>query len=96
MVAGARIPEREATQRIQSLADDLCARAQTLMRQSLPGRKLDDLGVTMHALATWWDVLAVAKASGKFDAAKLAEVEKFMHDPDGWSKAYGGAAKAAG
>src|SRR5580704_6548648 len=61
------------------------------------GRKiLGDLGVTMHALATWWDVLAVAKASGKFDASKLAEVEKFMHDPDGWSKAYGGAAKAAG
>jgi orotate phosphoribosyltransferase len=61
------------------------------------GRKiLDDLGVTMHALATWWDVLAVAKASGKFEAAKLAEVEKFMRDPDGWSKAYGGAVKAAG
>jgi orotate phosphoribosyltransferase len=61
------------------------------------GRKiLSDLGVTMHALATWWDVLAVAKTSGKFDAAKLAEVEKFMHDPDGWSKAYGGAVKAAG
>src|SRR2546423_12786320 len=32
---------------------------------------LGDLGVTLHALATWWDVLAVAKASGKFDAAKL-------------------------
>ena len=33
------------------------------------GRKiLGDLGVTLHSLATWWDVLAVAKASGKFDA----------------------------
>ena len=61
------------------------------------GRKiLDDLGVTMHALATWWDVLAVAKASGKFDPSKLAEVEKFMHDPDGWAKAQGGSVKAAG
>ena len=28
---------------------------------------LNDLGVTHHALATWWDVLAVAKTSGKFD-----------------------------
>ena len=57
------------------------------------GRKiLGDLGVTLHALATWWDVLAVAKASGRFDAAKLAEVEKFMHDPAGWSKAHGGVA----
>src|SRR5438105_4769783 len=53
---------------------------------------LHDLGVTLHFLATWWDVLAVAKASGKFDQGKLAEVETFMHDPAGWSKAHGGAA----
>jgi orotate phosphoribosyltransferase len=60
------------------------------------GRKiLGELGVTLHALATWWDVLAVAKASGRFDAAKLAEVEKFMHDPAGWSKAHGGLAAVA-
>jgi len=59
------------------------------------GKKiLSDLGVTMHWLATWWDVLAVAKASGKFDAVKLAEVEKFMRDPAGWSKAHGGVAQA--
>jgi len=61
------------------------------------GRKiLNDLGVTMHWLATWWDVLAVAKASGKFDAGKLAEVEAFMRDPTGWSKAHGGLAQAVG
>jgi orotate phosphoribosyltransferase len=40
-------------------------------------------------------VLAVAKASGKFDAAKLAEVESFMRDPGAWSKAHGGVAAAA-
>ncbi len=51
--------------------------------------------MTLHALATWWDVLAVAKASGKFDPAKLAEVERFMHDPAGWSKAHGGVAAVA-
>jgi orotate phosphoribosyltransferase len=56
---------------------------------------LRELGVTLHSLATWWDVLAVAKESGRFDAEKLAEVEKFMHDPAGWSKAHGGAAVAA-
>jgi orotate phosphoribosyltransferase len=56
---------------------------------------LADLGIKLHALATWWDVLAVAKAGGKFDAAKLAEVEKFMRDPAGWSKTHGGAATAA-
>jgi orotate phosphoribosyltransferase len=58
-------------------------------------RVLGDLGVTLHSLATWWDVLAAARASGRFDAEKLAEVEKFMHDPAGWSKAHGGVAAAA-
>lgn len=60
------------------------------------GKKiLGDLGVTLHALTTWWDVLAVAKASNKFDKGMLAEVESFMKDPAGWSKAHGGASEAA-
>ena len=73
------------------------ARAGVLLLRHLPRGTAnpDDLGVTLHSLATWWDVLAVAKASGKFEAAKLAEVEKFMHDPAGWSKAHGGVAAAA-
>jgi len=58
------------------------------------GRKiLRDLGVTLHYLTTWWDVLAVAKASNKFDPKMLGEVEKFMNDPAGWSKAHGGVAE---
>jgi orotate phosphoribosyltransferase len=60
------------------------------------GKKiLADLGVTLHYLATWWDVLAVAKKSGKFDKARLKEVEKFMKDPAAWSKAHGGVGQAA-
>jgi orotate phosphoribosyltransferase len=60
------------------------------------GKKiLGDLGVTLHALATWWDVLEAAKKSGKFDKAKLKEVEKFMKNPAAWSKAHGGVAQAA-
>jgi len=60
------------------------------------GKKiLGDLGVTLHALATWWDVLDVAKKSGKFDKGRLKEVEKFMKDPAAWSKAHGGATQAA-
>ena len=56
------------------------------------GKKiLGDLGVTLHQLTTWWDVLAVAKASGQFDPKLLGEVETFMNDPAGWSKAHGGA-----
>ena len=58
-------------------------------------RILGDLGVTLHQLTTWWDVLAVAKASNKFDKGMLAEVESFMKDPAGWSKAHGGASEAA-
>jgi orotate phosphoribosyltransferase len=56
---------------------------------------LADLGVSLHKLTTWWDVLPVARASNKFDAAILAEVEEFLHDPVSWSKAHGGAATAA-
>jgi orotate phosphoribosyltransferase len=56
---------------------------------------LDGIGVKLHALATWWDVLAVAKASGKFEPARLAEIESFMRDPGAWSKAHGGVAEVA-
>ena len=56
---------------------------------------LSDLGVTLHSLATWWDVLEAAKESGKFDKGRLREAESFMKDPAGWSKAHGGAAVAA-
>jgi len=60
------------------------------------GRKiLADIGVTLNYLTTWWDVLAVAKASGKYDPKMLSEVETFMNDPAGWSKAHGGVAAAA-
>ena len=60
------------------------------------GKKImSDLGVTLHALTTWWDVLAVAKASDKFDIKMLGEVEKFMNDPAGWSNAHGGVATAS-
>jgi orotate phosphoribosyltransferase len=79
-------------------ADGICEHCLVLFFYDIypEGRKiLADLGVTLHALTTWWDVLAVAKASGKYEAKMLAEVEKFMHDPAGWSKAHGGAASAA-
>ena len=56
---------------------------------------MSELGVTLHSLATWWDVLEAAKKSGTFDKRKLREVERFMNDPAGWSKAHGGVAQAA-
>lgn len=51
--------------------------------------RLADHGVTLHHLCTWWDVLAEAKATGAFDTATLAEVERFLTDPRGWQAAHG-------
>jgi orotate phosphoribosyltransferase len=52
-----------------------------------------ELGVDLHYLATWWDVLEVAKAMGHFDAGVLREVEAFLHAPSKWSAAHGGIAE---
>jgi orotate phosphoribosyltransferase len=41
-------------------------------------------------------VLAQAKRSEKFDSKKLDDIEAFMRDPRGWSKAHGGTAGAGG
>jgi orotate phosphoribosyltransferase len=56
---------------------------------------LADLGIKLHHLCTWWDVLDFAKSCGQFDPIKLQEIEKFLHDPAGWSKAHGGVSQAA-
>jgi orotate phosphoribosyltransferase len=46
-------------------------------------------GVTLHALATWADVLAEARRRGSFDDAALDAVEAFLADPRGWQAAHG-------
>ena len=56
---------------------------------------LSDLNIKLHHLCTWWDVLEYAKTCGQFDPIKLSEIEKFLHDPAGWSKAHGGVSQAA-
>jgi orotate phosphoribosyltransferase len=50
-------------------------------------QKLADHGVALHHLCTWWDVLAEARASNAFDAATLAEVERFLNAPRAWQDA---------
>src|SRR5258707_5555450 len=37
-------------------------------------KTLADLGVQLHSLATWWDVLAVGKKDGYLPPAQIAEV----------------------
>jgi len=49
-----------------------------------------EIGVNLHYLTTWWDVLAVAKESGHFEPKILAEVESFLNDPASWSARHGG------
>lgn len=44
-------------------------------------------GVQLMHLCTWWDVLAVARGKGAFDAATLDEVESYLRDPAKWSEA---------
>ncbi len=50
---------------------------------------LAERGVTLHALATWWDALAVAETRGYLSGTALAEVRSFLNDPDGWSAKHG-------
>ena len=56
-------------------------------------KNMKDIGVTLHALTTFWDVLAVAREKNYFDTQTLDEVEKFLHAPDEWSSAHGGVIK---
>jgi orotate phosphoribosyltransferase len=58
--------------------------------------ELRAMGVELHYLATWRDVLEIARAHEYFPAAALNEVEKFIADPVAWSAAHGGAAKPKG
>ena len=51
---------------------------------------LGELAIRLHALATWHDVLPEARARGSFPLPVLAEVERFLADPIGWSAAHGG------
>ena len=49
-----------------------------------------DMGVRLHALATWNDVLAAATEGNNFPEKTLSAVRDFLDDPIGWSAAHGG------
>ena len=42
-------------------------------------------GVRLHALCTWWDVLAAARNGGTFDAETLSAAEPHPRAPDAWT-----------
>lgn len=47
-------------------------------------------GVALHHIATWRQVLEVARSQALFDAATLTSVQAFLDDPLAWSAAHGG------
>jgi orotate phosphoribosyltransferase len=47
-------------------------------------------GVALHHIATWRQVLEVARSQTLFDAATLTSVQAFLDDPLAWSAAHGG------
>ena len=53
---------------------------------------MTELGVELHYLVTWRDILGVARGSGYFQAAILDKVEAFLDAPLPWSEAHGGVA----
>ena len=55
---------------------------------------LREMGVELHALATWWDALAAAAAHDYLRDDEIAVVKAFLEDPDGWSAAHGGPVEA--
>jgi orotate phosphoribosyltransferase len=46
--------------------------------------------VALHHIATWREVLEVARERALFDEAKLGSVQAFLEDPLSWSAAHGG------
>lgn len=46
---------------------------------------LAPLGITMHALATWWDVLEVANRGHYLNGEAQGEIHAFLQDPKRWT-----------
>jgi len=57
--------------------------------------EMQDKGVTLLNIATWRDVLAVAKTQKLFDEKTLSEVEAFLNAPLEWSVRNGGVSELA-
>jgi len=45
---------------------------------------LSSLGITMHALCTWWDLLEVANRNSFLPEEALGEIQAYLHDPRRW------------
>lgn len=59
-------------------------------------RDLDQLQVNLFTLATWSDVIRVARERGALSPEMLAGIEAYVADPIGWSERHGGKGIDAG
>ena len=50
-------------------------------------QSLEAVGVRLHALATWWDVLRVADGLGYFTREQYQALKSFLEHPDRWAPA---------
>ncbi|WP_306119279.1 MULTISPECIES: orotate phosphoribosyltransferase [unclassified Roseitalea] len=58
--------------------------------------RLEAAGMRLHYLATWWDILEVARNSRALPAETIAEVESFLKAPVEWSANHGGISELPG
>lgn len=58
-------------------------------------QNMNEWGITLHALTTWWDVLAVARKEKYFPEETLQSVEFFLNNPDEWAAQNAHKVKAA-
>lgn len=57
-------------------------------------QNLGRLGITMHALSTWWDLLEVAGEGQYLPETVLGEIQAYLHNPTRWTEAHAGMARA--
>lgn len=53
-------------------------------------KTLNELGINLHALCTWWDVIEACASKNYFSERDISEVRRFLEDPCKWSGSHGG------
>jgi orotate phosphoribosyltransferase len=48
-------------------------------------QNMRDMGITLHALTNWKEILKVARKGKYFDEATAASVEEYLQNPDKWA-----------
>lgn len=52
-------------------------------------QNMRDMGITLHALTSWKDILKVAKEEKCFEDSTAASVEAYLQNPDRWAQERG-------